>query len=165
MIESDLVERAEAVLKSAEAKGIMIAAAESCTGGLVAAALTEVPGSSNVFERGFVTYSNEAKTELVGVPADLIARHGAVSGEVAGAMAKGAILHSRAQLAVAVTGIAGPGGGSSQKPVGLVWFGIAMQGREPVSSKQVFSDNGRSQIRREAVVKALSLLQEALPAC
>ncbi len=164
MASTELFQLAETVLKSAEAKGIMIATAESCTGGLIAGALTEVPGSSTVFERGFVTYSNEAKTELVGVPADLIARHGAVSGEVARAMAHGAITHSRAQLAVAVTGVAGPGGGSAQKPVGLVWFGLAMQGREPVSSKQVFADEGRSHIRNEAVAEALSLLQDAVSA-
>lgn len=162
MSEAELYRLAKSVLKSAEANGIMIATAESCTGGLIAAALTEVPGSSTVVDRGFITYSNEAKTDLVSVPADFIARHGAVSGEVASAMAQGAIANSRAQLAVAVTGVAGPGGGSEQKPVGLVWFGLAMQGREPVSSKQVFADEGRSHIRHKAVAKALHLLKDAL---
>lgn len=164
MTDAEIHHIAGAVLKSAAEKGIMIATAESCTGGLVAAALTDIAGSSTVFERGFVTYSNEAKTELVGVPADLVARHGAVSGEVASAMAQGAITHSRAQLAVAVTGVAGPGGGSPQKPVGLVWFGLAMQGREPATSKRLFADNGRSFIRRAAVAEALGLLQQALSA-
>ncbi|MEO7401362.1 MAG: CinA family protein [Polaromonas sp.] len=103
----------------------LMASAESCTGGMIAAACTDLAGSSNWFERGFVSYSNEAKTELLGVGADLIARHGAVSEPVARAMAQGALAHSRAQVAVAVTGVAGPGGGSAAKPVGTVWFGWA----------------------------------------
>jgi nicotinamide-nucleotide amidase len=112
----DLRERAAALLKAYEQRSLMIATAESCTGGLVAALLTEIAGSSAVVERGFVTYSNEAKTELVGVPADLIAAHGAVSEPVARAMAEGALAHSRAHVAVAITGIAGPGGATAAKP-------------------------------------------------
>ena len=104
-------------------KGWMLATAESCTGGMIAAACTDLAGSSQWFDRGFVTYSNEAKTEMLGVPAELIAKHGAVSEEVVRAMAEGAIRHSRAQVSIAVTGIAGPGGGSAEKPVGTVWVG------------------------------------------
>ncbi|MEG0936803.1 MAG: CinA family protein [Comamonas sp.] len=104
-------------------KGWMLATAESCTGGMIAAACTDLAGSSQWFDRGFVTYSNEAKTEMLGVPAELIAKHGAVSEEVVRAMAEGAIRHSRAQVSIAVTGIAGPGGGSVEKPVGTVWVG------------------------------------------
>lgn len=104
-------------------KGWMLATAESCTGGMIAAACTDLAGSSQWFDRGFVTYSNEAKTEMLGVPAELIAKHGAVSEQVVRAMAEGAIRHSRAQVSIAVTGIAGPGGGSEDKPVGTVWVG------------------------------------------
>ena len=104
-------------------KGWMLATAESCTGGMIAAACTDLAGSSQWFDRGFVTYSNEAKTEMLGVPAELIAKHGAVSEEVVRAMAEGAIRHSRAQVSIAVTGVAGPGGGSVEKPVGTVWVG------------------------------------------
>ena len=109
-------------------KGWMLATAESCTGGMIAAACTEIAGSSQWFDRGFVTYSNEAKTEMLGVPAELITQHGAVSEEVVRAMAEGAIRHSRAQVSIAVTGIAGPGGGSEEKPVGTVWVGWCVQG-------------------------------------
>jgi nicotinamide-nucleotide amidase len=112
-----------------QAQGRMLATAESCTGGMISAACTDLAGSSNWFERGFVTYSNEAKTELLGVDAALIAKHGAVSEEVARAMASGAIGRSRAQVSVAVTGVAGPTGGSAAKPVGTVWFGFALPGR------------------------------------
>ena len=108
-------------------KGWMLATAESCTGGMIAAACTDLAGSSQWFERGFVTYSNEAKTEMLGVPAELIAKHGAVSEEVVRAMAEGAIRHSRAQVSIAVTGIAGPGGGSVEKPVGTVWVGWCIE--------------------------------------
>ena len=111
-----------------KAKKLMVATAESCTGGLVAGALTEIAGSSAVVDRGFVTYTNEAKAEMLGVPAERWRRHGAVSRETAEAMAKGALAHSRADLAVAITGIAGPGGGSAEKPVGLVHFAAASRG-------------------------------------
>ena len=113
------------MLAAARARGLRIATAESCTGGLVAGALTAIAGSSDVFDRGFVTYSNEAKAEMLGVDPRLIETHGAVSPETAEAMAKGALAHARADIVVAVTGIAGPGGGSAQKPVGLVYFGTA----------------------------------------
>ena len=125
-----LAERAAALLKRYEAAGLRIATAESCTGGLVAARLTEIPGSSTVVDRGFVTYSNAAKTEMLGVPAGLIAQHGAVSEAVARAMAEGALARSGADVAVAVTGIAGPGGATAAKPVGLVHFAVARAGRD-----------------------------------
>ncbi len=125
-----------------------IATAESCTGGLVAGLLTAVPGSSAVVDRGFVTYSNEAKTDLVGVPAALIAAHGAVSEPVARAMAEGALGRSLADAAVAITGIAGPGGGSPDKPVGLVHFALALKGKPTHRIERRFGDPGRAEIRR-----------------
>ena len=142
-------------------RGWMIATAESCTGGLIAATLTEIAGSSDVVDRGFVTYSNEAKTDLIDVPAVLIARHGAVSAEVARAMALGALARSRASVSVAVTGIAGPGGGSAEKPVGLVYIGLARKGQpEPLVERHVF-DGRRHEIRLQTVVRAIDLLTEA----
>ena len=129
----DLYSLAEATLAALRARGWMVVTAESCTGGLIAGALTEIAGSSDVVDRGFVTYSNAAKIEMLGVPAEMIAAHGAVSAEVARAMAEGALVRSRAQIAVAVTGIAGPGGGSAGKPVGLVWFGCAGGGKSSAS--------------------------------
>ena len=153
-----LISQAEEILAAARAKGLRIATAESCTGGLVAALFTEIAGSSDVFERGFVTYSNEAKEDLLGVPTDLIHDHGAVSVQVAMTMADGALKHSLAQLAIAVTGIAGPGGGSAEKPVGLVWFATAVRGGETVVHRDLFGDIGRSDVRMAAVRRALSLL-------
>ena len=132
----------------------MLAAAESCTGGWVAAAMTAIAGSSEWFERGFVTYSNEAKHEMLGVPADLIERHGAVSEEVARAMAVGALRHSRAQIALSITGVAGPGGGSDDKPVGLVCFGWALGNLTQVVETKRFSGD-RNAVRRAAVNHAL----------
>jgi nicotinamide-nucleotide amidase len=139
----------------------MIATAESCTGGLIAASLTEIAGSSDVVDRGFVTYSNEAKTDLLGVPADLIATHGAVSSEVAAAMALGALAHSRAAVAISVTGIAGPGGGSAEKPVGLVYIGLARRDQPaPLVERHVF-DGRRHEVRLQSVVRAIDLLIDA----
>ena len=158
----DLRERAAALLKAYEQRSLMIATAESCTGGLVAALLTEIAGSSAVVERGFVTYSNEAKTELVGVPADLIAAHGAVSEPVARAMAEGALAHSRAHVAVAITGIAGPGGATAAKPVGLVHFGLARRGAPVLHLERRYGDLGREIVRRRAVEDALGLLEQAI---
>ena len=142
------------------ARGARLAAAESCTGGLIAAACTAVAGSSDWFERGFVTYSNEAKAELLGVPAGLIEQHGAVSEEVARAMAAGALARSRADWSVAVTGVAGPGGGSPAKPVGTVWLAVA--GPAGVQAQRLQLDGDRSAVRRQTVEKALSVLLEAL---
>jgi nicotinamide-nucleotide amidase len=157
-----LKQRAAALLKAYEQRGLKIATAESCTGGLVAALLTEIAGSSAVVERGFVTYSNEAKTELIGVPADLIAGHGAVSEPVARAMAEGALRHSKADVAVGITGIAGPSGGTATKPVGLVHFGLAKQGVASVHLERRYGDLGRETVRLRAVEDALGLLEQAV---
>ncbi len=157
-----LVVRAERLLAAARAKGIRLATAESCTGGLVAALLTEIPGSSEVVERGFITYSNAAKSEMLGVPASLIRKHGAVSPEVARAMAEGALAHSAADLAVAVTGVAGPGGGSAAKPVGLVEFACARRSVATILATERYGELGRSQIRLSAVATALSMLERAM---
>ncbi len=126
LLPDDLVQAAEALLNACKERGIMIATAESCTGGLIAGCLTEVAGSSAVVDRGFVTYSNQAKSDMLGVPMDMIDSHGAVSENVAKAMAVGALAKSKAMLTISVTGVAGPGGGSAEKPVGLVHFGSAM---------------------------------------
>ena len=137
-----------------QAKGWMLATAESCTGGLIAAACTDLAGSSNWFERGFVTYSNAAKTELLGVDAKLLERHGAVSEQVVRAMAEGAVRHSHAQVSVAVTGVAGPAGGSKDKPVGTVWFGFWVDGRLTSETRRFAGD--RAQVRAATVVHALA---------
>ena len=145
-----------------QARGWMLATAESCTGGLIAAACTELAGSSDWFERGFVTYSNEAKTEALGVDAAAIAAHGAVSEVVARAMAFGAVRHSRAKVGVAVTGIAGPGGGSADKPVGTVWFGFMVDGR--LSSETKRFDGDRAAVRAATVDHAFNGLLARLNA-
>lgn len=139
--------------------GLMLATAESCTGGLIAAVLTEIAGSSAVVDRGFVTYSNEAKTEMLGVTPALISAHGAVSPEVAIAMAEGAIRASCADIAVAVTGIAGPGGGSAEKPIGLVHFAVAVRGGVTILAERRFGDIGRSSVRLAAVRAALEIIR------
>ena len=151
---------AEAILAAARARQIKIATAESCTGGLLGACLTAIAGSSDVYERGFITYSNEAKADALGVRPDLIAAHGAVSVEVAAAMAQGALSHSHADLAISITGIAGPGGGSPQKPVGTVCFGLAHSGHI-LTERKTFADEGRSAIRDAALDEALRLLLNA----
>ena len=156
-------ERVVSLLEAYRCRGFHVATAESCTGGLIAAALTEVAGSSDVVERGFVTYSNEAKIELLGVPAELIDQHGAVSAEVAEAMASGALSHSRADVAVSATGIAGPSGATDDKPVGLVFLGIAERGERPRSERHLFAGS-RAEVRRASVEAALSLLSAALDA-
>ena len=151
---------AEAVLARCREKKLMLATAESCTGGLIAGALTDIAGSSDVVERGFVTYSNRAKTEMLGVTAALLAQHGAVSAEVARAMATGALTHAPVELAVAVTGIAGPGGGSADKPVGLVHLATARRGSKTHNEHHVFPGD-RGNIRRATVERALELLLAA----
>ncbi len=160
MIDDAMLARAEGVLAACRAAGLKLATAESCTGGLVAAALTAIAGSSDVVERGFVTYSNAAKTELLGVPAELIAADGAVSEAVARAMAEGALARSRADIAVSVTGVAGPGGGTATKPVGLVWFGLARRGSAAATVRKLFPGD-RGGVRRAAVEQALLLLNVA----
>ena len=153
---------ARALLARCKAERLTIATAESCTGGLIAAALTAIPGSSAVVDRGFVTYSNEAKTEMLGVPTDLIARRGAVSAEVARAMAEGALKHSKADLTVAVTGIAGPDGGTAEKPVGLVHIAAARRGGARLHEEMLYGDIGRDNVRFETVASALALLARLL---
>ncbi|RWC40431.1 MAG: CinA family protein [Mesorhizobium sp.] len=150
-------EVANALLQACQKRGIMLATAESCTGGMIIAALTDIAGSSAVVDRGFITYSNEAKMDMLGVSAATLDAHGAVSRETAIEMAKGALARSRAGLILAVTGIAGPGGGSADKPVGLVWFGVALAGRPTIAERQLFVDKGRDFIRRETVRHALEL--------
>lgn len=162
MFPQALLSQAEALLAMARNKAIRIATAESCTGGLIAGLLTEIPGSSDVVERGFVTYSNEAKEELLGVPRALLAEHGAVSAPVARAMADGALKHSRAQLCVAVTGIAGPDGGSAEKPVGLVYIAAARAPGDIIVKEHRFGDIGRDAIRMATLREALNLLRERL---
>jgi len=142
-------------------KRLRIVTAESCTGGMIAAAITDIAGSSDVFDRGFVTYSNEAKTQQIGVPADLIAHHGAVSVHVAREMTVGALKHSAADVAVAVTGIAGPGGGSEAKPVGLVYLAVARRGSDPAIERHQFHGD-RAAIRQAALERALEMLAEAV---
>lgn len=151
---------ATSVLIAYRKRGLRIATAESCTGGLIAAALTDVAGSSDVFERGFVTYSNDAKQELIAVPLAVLTKFGAVSAETAEAMARGALARSRADVAISVTGIAGPSGGSSEKPVGLVWFGIARKSGSSRTVREIFPGD-RAAIRQAAVAQALVLLEEA----
>ena len=145
-------------IAQASAKSTMVATAESCTGGMIAAALTGVSGSSAVVDRGFVTYSNEAKNEMLGVSMALIENHGAVSGEVAAAMAEGAIRNSRAQIAVSVTGIAGPTGGTVDKPVGLVWFGLANETELLRVERRLFPTGSRAFVRAKATETALRLI-------
>lgn len=154
----NLSDRATALLGLYRARNMMIATAESCTGGLIAACLTEIAGSSDVVDRGFVTYSNEAKNEAIGVDMALIEKHGAVSAEVAKAMASGALTRSRADAAVAVTGIAGPGGGTVEKPVGLVFIGGARLGQTPVVERHLF-DGDRSKVRQDTVLAAFNVLE------
>lgn len=159
MLPEALLAAARDTLSACLSRGLTVATAESCTGGLAAAALTAIAGSSAVMERGFVTYSNQAKTEMLGVPATLITGHGAVSAEVAEAMAAGALSHSAAHLAVAITGIAGPGGGSADKPVGLVHLAASRRGGPTRSRREVFAGD-RDAVRLQAALTALGMLRE-----
>lgn len=155
---NDLIAPASSVLHILKQSGLMVATAKSCTGGLIAATLTEIAGSSAVVDRGFVTYSNEAKNEMLGVPMELIEANGAVSEHVARAMAEGALARSRADIAVSVTGIAGPGGGTDQKPVGTVHFACARVDEVTRHSHQLFRDKDRSSVRTQSVLHALKLI-------
>jgi nicotinamide-nucleotide amidase len=159
MIGADLAHAAARVLARCRARGLTLATAESCTGGLVAGALTEIAGSSDVVDRGFVTYSNAAKQAMLGVSTAILERHGAVSRETAEAMARGALAHAPVDLAVAVTGIAGPGGGSAEKPVGLVHFAAAARDGRLIHREQRFGDIGRAEVRLRAVAEALAMLE------
>ncbi|WAT18325.1 CinA family protein [Aurantiacibacter sp. MUD11] len=159
LLPEDILVLARKVVEENKAAGRKIALAESCTGGLVASALTEVPGSSKVFDRSFVTYSNEAKQDMLGVESDILETFGAVSVACVYAMARGALERSDADVAVAISGIAGPGGGSDIKPVGTVVFARMVRGEEePTAEEKLFDDNGRSGVRRQATLCALELL-------
>lgn len=154
---SDLGDLADRFLKACAARKILTATAESCTGGMIISMLTDIPGSSSMVDRGFVTYSNGAKIEMLGVSPVTLDAHGAVSRETALEMATGALARSHAGIALSVTGIAGPDGGSDEKPVGLVWFGLAMTGVQPIAERHQFENKGRDFIRRETVKTALSM--------
>ena len=164
MLPNDILSAAEALVRRMEAKGLTLATAESCTGGLVSAAVTEIPGSSNVLLAGYVTYSNAAKSDLLAVDPGLIERHGAVSAEVARAMAEGALDRSGASFAVSITGIAGPGGATATKPVGLVHFALARKAAPCVNESRNFAGLNRSGVRLEAVRTALRLIADAIAA-
>lgn len=162
MQHEDIGKLAADIVAACRTSGIRIATAESCTGGLISAALTDIPGSSEALDRGFVTYSNAAKVEMLGVTEAILARHGAVSEEAARAMAEGALNRALAQIAVAVTGIAGPGGGSAKKPVGRVHMALARRDRQTRHEQLDFGDIGRGGVRQATVLRALQLLKESL---
>jgi len=157
-------ELARRFLEACKARGILVATAESCTGGGIIALMTDMPGSSSMVDRGFVTYSNEAKMDMLGVAADTLDEYGAVSEETAREMAEGALARSRAGITLAVTGIAGPDGGSAEKPVGLVWFGIAADGQSTRTEKRLFQNLGRDYVRQQTIQTALELGLETLEA-
>ena len=161
-IGKDILALAVELLSACRERGELIVTAESCTGGLLAATMTAIPGCSDCFERGFVTYSNASKSEMLGVPYWLIERHGAVSEDVARAMAGGALTHSHANLAVAITGIAGPDGGTPEKPVGLVYFAAGRRDAPVKSEKVEFGDLGRNEVQRRSVAYALKMLRSLL---
>jgi len=158
-IDRDMIERAAELLKACKDRSLMVTCAESCTGGLLAGVLTDAPGSSAVFEGGFVTYSNRAKATLINVPQELLDSHGAVSEQVARAMAEGALGRLPVELSVSITGIAGPDGGSPEKPVGLVHFAAAATGHATVHVEKRFGDIGRAGIRRGSVLQAIDMLE------
>ncbi len=160
MIDAETRALAERVLEACRARGWKVATAESCTGGLVAGALTEIAGSSDVVDRGFVTYSNAAKMAMLGVPEATLAAHGAVSKPTAEAMARGALARAGVDLTVSITGVAGPGGGSAEKPVGLVHFAAAAKDGRLIHREKRYGDLGRSEIRRLSVIEALAMLLE-----
>jgi nicotinamide-nucleotide amidase len=158
-----MIAAARALLALCRTRGLTLATAESCTGGLLTAALTEIPGSSDVMDRGFVTYSNQAKRQMLGVPKRTLEKHGAVSRETAVAMAKGALAHSPADIVAAITGIAGPGGGSKQKPVGLVHIAAATRHGHLAHIECRFGDIGRGKVREKSVLQAIEMLSELAP--
>lgn len=159
MIDAKILTAAKHLLDLCRESGLRIATAESCTGGLVAGALTEIAGASDVVERGFVVYSNAAKESMLGVPASTLKRYGAVSAETAMAMAAGALKNSEADLSVAITGIAGPGGGTKQKPVGLVHFAAVGRNGQRIARRRLFGKIGRRRVRERSVAEALELLE------
>ncbi len=159
MMDHAIIEAATALIKLCVQKELKIATAESCTGGLVAGSLTEVPGSSAVVDRGFVTYSNAAKQQMLGVSADILRDHGAVSRQTAEAMARGALGNADADIVVSITGIAGPGGGSTDKPVGLVHFAVASRSGALKAVEMSYGDIGRAEVRAKSVLQALAMLK------
>ncbi len=159
-IDDDLAAAAQRLLDVCRRKNLTIATAESCTAGLVAGTLTEIPGTSSILDRGYVTYSNEAKHQMLGVPSATLEKHGAVSRETAEAMARGVLGNSRVQLAVSITGIAGPDGGSADKPVGLVHFAVATHGGALVHAEKRFGNIGRSLVRKQSVLQAFQMLHD-----
>lgn len=161
MFSGENVKQATALLSTLRDKKLTVATAESCTGGLIITLLTEIPGSSDVVDRGYVTYSNKAKQDMLGVPGRLLVQYGAVSAQVAAAMAEGAVVNSGAGIAIAVTGIAGPGGGTARKPVGLVFVAAAVGQAKAITQEHLFTGN-RQQVRLQAVEAALGLAQKAL---
>ncbi|MBY5792836.1 CinA family protein [Rhizobium leguminosarum] len=160
----DIISTAEAIIRDFTAAGLMVSTAESCTGGLIAGALTEISGSSAVVDRGFVTYTNSAKIEMLGVQAETLSRFGAVSEETARQMVHGALFRSRAEIAVAVTGIAGPGGGSAEKPVGLVHLAAKSRAGTLIHRKMLYGDIGRSEVRLATIRTALEMVRSLLAA-
>ena len=160
MLDKDIVEAAKNLLAICKRKNLLVATAESCTAGLVAGTLTEVPGTSSILDRGYITYSNEAKHDMLGVSNDILAKHGAVSPQTAEAMVRGVLGRSRVHLAVSVTGIAGPEGGSPDKPVGLVFFACASRGGNIITSEKRYGDVGRAEVRKRSVLQAFRMLHE-----
>jgi nicotinamide-nucleotide amidase len=160
MLDPEILERAETVLQTARKAGLQIVTAESCTGGMIAGALTAIAGSSDVVDRGFVTYSNEAKAEMLGVPEEILREHGAVSEPVARAMAYGALINTTAGLSVAVTGIAGPGGGSAEKPVGLVYLAAGRRKNSIIRIRREVFPGDRTDVRRATILTALDMLED-----
>jgi nicotinamide-nucleotide amidase len=159
---NELDELANRFLQACAKNKILVATAESCTGGMIITTLTDIPGSSSMVDRGFITYSNDAKMEMIGVAAATLDAHGAVSLQTAQEMAAGALARSHAGIALSVTGVAGPDGGSEEKPVGLVWFGLALKGNPVATEKRLFDNRGRDFIRRETVRHALEMGLKAL---
>jgi len=159
---SDIVELTRKLLDICKAHGVLVATAESCTGGMIISLMTDLPGSSSMVDRGFVTYSNEAKMEMLGVTKETLDTHGAVSEQTALEMAEGALERSNAGLTLAVTGIAGPDGGSPDKPVGLVWFGLAMTNRKPIAEHRIFDNLGRDYIRQQTARHAITMALDSL---
>ncbi|TWH33574.1 MULTISPECIES: CinA family protein [unclassified Aminobacter] len=159
---TEIVERTRLLLEICKKRGILVATAESCTGGMIVSLMTDLPGSSSMVDRGFVTYSNEAKMDMLGVSSATLEKYGAVSEQTALEMAAGALERSRAGLTLSVTGIAGPDGGSAEKPVGLVWFGVALKGQAPRAEHRIFKNRGRDYVRHQAAYHAIELALDAL---
>lgn len=160
MLDDDIVEAAKQLLAICKRKNLLVATAESCTAGLVAGTLSEVPGVSSILDRGYVTYSNEAKHEMLGVPRETLEKHGAVSRETAEAMVRGVLGHARVNLAVSVTGIAGPDGGTAEKPVGLVHFAAGTRTGKLMHVEKHFGNPGRATVRKQSVLQAFRMLHE-----